>query len=311
MSALILLAIVVPLILLNGTCVAAELALAGARRSRLESLARSGSRGAQGVLALIGSFRALDRSIATAQAGITLASLGLGMIAEDRLARMILPHLGTSTLSVAAAHALASAIALALLTYLHVVVGEVVPKTIALQHPVRTALLVLTPLRIIRIVLAPLVFFIDQASALVLRLLRIQPASEEARAHTLEEIQTLVEESGAGGAIAHKQIRILRNLLEFEDLPVRKVMLPRTQVTGLPVDVTVAEAVEKVRETGHTRYPVYEGGGGMTNEISSSTKVTNCTFTGNWAVVGGRMDNAFSTPTVTNCIFTGNLSILS
>jgi CBS domain containing-hemolysin-like protein len=146
-----------------------------------------------------------------------------------------------------------------LLTYVHVVVGEMIPKTLALQHPVQTALRLQGPLRAIRMMLAPLVLLLDGASAGILRLLRIRPAAERARAHTLHEIQALVEESDPTGTVARRQTRMLRSLLEFEDLPVRKVMVPRNSVTGLPVGASSAEVLELLRETAHTRYPVFEG----------------------------------------------------
>jgi CBS domain containing-hemolysin-like protein len=254
MSILWLVAAVALLVLLNGFCVAAEFSLAGVRRSKLESLAGTGRRGARRVLAMTGDFRTLDHSFATAQAGITLASLGLGMYAEESLANVLHPILGNL-----GSHGVASVVALALLTYVHVVAGEVVPKTIALQHPEETALRVQVLLRVLRVALAPFVFLLDRASTGVLKLLRIQAPTKAARAHTLEEIQTLAEEGGQDGALARKQIWLLRNLLEFEDLPVRKVMVPRNRVVGLPVGSGAGEVLSFLRATSHTRYPVFEG----------------------------------------------------
>ncbi len=259
MSWLFLALVVSLLIFVNGVCVAAELSLVGARRSRLQSMADGGNRNAGRVLALTGSFRALDRTVATAQVGITLSSLGLGMYAEESMAQALLPLFGTSVMSSVTAHGLASAVAVVLLTYLHVVVGEMIPKTVALQHPIRTALLLQGPLRAIRTLLAPLVLLLDGASAGILRLLRVRTAGERARAHTLQEIQSLVEESAPTGTVARRQTRMLRNLLEFEDLPVRKVMVPRNSVVGLPVEASAERVLELLRGTAHTRYPVFEG----------------------------------------------------
>jgi CBS domain containing-hemolysin-like protein len=114
-------------------------------------------------------------------------------------------------------------------------------------------------LRVLRVVMAPFVFLLDQASTAVLRLLRIQAPTKAARAHTLEEIQTLAEEGGHDGALARKQIWLLRNLLEFEDLPVRKVMVPRNRVVGLPVGAGAGEVLSLLRATSHTRYPIFVG----------------------------------------------------
>jgi len=247
------------LILVNGVSVAAELSLVGARRSRLQTLADGGNRSARRVLVLTGSYRALDRTVATAQVGITLSSLGLGMYAEESVAHALVPLFGTSLMSSVAAHGLASAVAVVLLTYLHVVVGEMIPKTVALQHPIRTALLLQGPLRALRMLLAPLVLLLDGASAGILRLLRVRTAGERARAHTLQEIQLLVEESDPSDVVARRQTRMLRSLLEFEDLPVRKVMVPRNDVVGLPVAASAEKILELLQRTEHTRYPVFQG----------------------------------------------------
>lgn len=259
MSWLFLALVVSLLIFINGVCVAAELSLVGARRSRLQSLADGGNRSAGHVLALTGSFRALDRTMATAQVGITLSSLGLGMYAEESLAQALVPLFGTSVMSSVTAHGVASTVTVVLLTYLHAVVGEMIPKTVALHHPIRTALLLQGPLRAIRTLLAPLVLLVDGASAGILRLLRVRTVGERGRAHTLQEIQSLVEESAPTGTVARRQTRMLRNLLEFEDLPVRKVMVPRNSVVGLPVEASAEEVLEILRKTSHTRYPVFEG----------------------------------------------------
>ena len=150
---------------------------------------------------------------------------------------------GASLMGSTAAHGLASVIAVALLTYLHVVVGEIIPKTVALQHPIQTALLLQRTLRALRTLLAPLVLLLDGASAGILRLLRVRPAGERSRAHTLQEIQSLVEESDATGTEGRRQTRMLRSLLEFEDLPVRKVMVPRNSVVGIPVEASAEKVL--------------------------------------------------------------------
>jgi CBS domain containing-hemolysin-like protein len=247
------------LILVNGTCVAAELSLVGARRSRLLSLAEGGNRSARHVLGLTGSYRAMDRTVATAQVGITLSSLGLGMYAEESMAHALLPLFERFEMGELAAHGLASTLTVVLLTYLHVVVGEMIPKTVALQHPIQTALLLQAPLRGLRILLAPLVIVLDGASTGILHLLRVVTAGEHARAHTLQEIQALVETSDLSDPMAQRQNRMLRGLLEFEDLPVRKVMVPRNSVIGIPVDAGPEEVLALLKRTAHTRYPVFQG----------------------------------------------------
>ena len=252
-------AAVAALILLNAIYVAAEFALVGAPRSRLEALARSGVPRARRVLALSGSLRALDRSIATAQLGITVASLGLGMYGEHAVAALLRPLLeGVVPFAGPASHGLASGVAIAGLTFLHIVLGETVPKAIALQHPVRTSLAIEVPIRVTRFALTPFVWFLDVVGAQVLRLLRVPSETDAARAHTTEEIEALIEEGGSGGVIGTRLAEILVNLLEFHELPVRKIMIPRTRVVGMEAGITMVEALRILRETEHTRYPVCE-----------------------------------------------------
>jgi CBS domain containing-hemolysin-like protein len=251
---------VLALVLLNGLYVASEFALIGSRRSRLETMARQGSRGARRVLDILGDLPSLDRAIATVQLGITCASLGLGMYGEHAVAGLLRPLLADlGPAAGAASHGLASVLAVIILTYLHIVIGEVFPKSIALGEPALTALWIEPPLRLTRILLRPFVAALAGISGVVLRILRIQPPEETARAFSLEEIDTLIEESGAGGALEAGQADLLARLVDFEELPVRKVMLPRNRVTGLPVTATAAEVMSVVRESSHSRYPVFEG----------------------------------------------------
>jgi len=250
---------VAALVVLGGIFVAAEFALLGARRSQLEPLAQAGRRGARHVLALSGTLRSLDRSLTTAQLGITLVALGLGMYGEHAVADLLRPALERlGSWSEAASHGIASALALAGLTYLHIVLGETLPKAIALQYPVRTALKIQLPLRVTKAVLAPFIFVLDRISAAFLRLLGVNVETDTARVFTADEIEALIEESGSGGVIGRKHAEILLNLMEFHDLPVRKLMVPRTRVVGLEVGTGLEETLDAIRRTGHTRYPVFE-----------------------------------------------------
>jgi CBS domain containing-hemolysin-like protein len=250
---------VLALVLLNGLYVASEFALIGSRRSRLETMARKGNRGARRVLDIIGVLPRLDRAIATVQLGITCASLGLGMYGEHAVAGLLRPLLADlGPAAGAASHGLASVLAVVILTYLHIVIGEVLPKSIALRQPARTALWIEPPLRLTRILLSPFVAVLAGFSGAILRLMRIRPPEETARALSLEEIDTVIEESGAGGALEAGQAELLAKLVDFEELPVRKVMLPRNRVTGLPVTATAAQVMRVVNESSHSRYPVVD-----------------------------------------------------
>jgi CBS domain containing-hemolysin-like protein len=250
---------VLALVILNGLYVATEFALIGSRRSQLETMARTGRRRARKVLALISDLKSMDRAIAAIQVGITCASLGLGMYGEHAVASLLRPLLADlGPLAGIGSHGLASLLAVLILTYLHIVIGEVVPKSIALQNPARTAMWVEPPLRFTDLVLRPFVVALSTASGLILKLLRIRPAAEAARAFSLDELDSVIEESGAGGMLQAEQAVILANLVDFEDLQVRQVMIPRNQVTGLPSSAAAATVMEILHDTKHSRYPLYE-----------------------------------------------------
>jgi len=246
------------LVLLNGLYVASEFGLIGTRRSRLEAMAREGNPGAKRVLATVSDFPRLDRAIATIQVGITCASLGLGMYGEHAVAGLLRPLFGgLGETAGVASHGVASVMAVALLTLVHMVVGEMAPKTLALHDPARAALWTERPLRWTGVALRPFVVTLALASRGLARLLRIKPAAAGAAALTLDEIQWVIDESGALGILEKDQALLLANLVDFEDLPVRKVMLPRNQVAGLSLDAGREQVRELLTTTRHSRYPVF------------------------------------------------------
>lgn len=246
------------LALLNALYVGAEFGLIGTRRSRLEAMAREGNPVARRVLDTVTDFSRLDRAIATIQVGITGASLGLGMYGEHAVAELIRPLFsGLGESAGVARHGAASVAAVVLLTLIHMVVGEMVPKTLALQDPARAALWTERPLRWTGLALRPFVALLALFSRGLMRLLRIEPAAADAAALTLEEIQWVIDESGDMGALDKDQALLLANLVVFEGLPVRKVMLPRNQVVGLPLDATRESVRALLKATRHSRYPVF------------------------------------------------------
>ncbi|MGE5814014.1 MAG: hemolysin family protein [Acidobacteriota bacterium] len=248
------------LILLNGIFVAAEFAIVGAPRATIDRLAASGSRTAKGVQRILRTPKLQDRFIATAQLGITVASLGLGMYGEHRLADHFTPlleRLGVAHLI--AVHALSSAVAVAVLTYLHIVIGEMVPKSIALQHAERSALIICPPMRWIQRIVFPFVVVLNELGNGMLRLLGVhRQVSAKEQYYTAEELQLIVEESEERGAIRGDAGRMLLDLFEFGDLRAAGVMVPRVSVVGLPIDVGLDELREILTQSPHTRYPVFE-----------------------------------------------------
>lgn len=259
MISLLPILIILILILLNGLFVAAEFALVGVPRTRMESLAAEGHVTARLVLRILRDPRRQDRYIATAQLGITGASLGLGMYGEHVLAQWIaqaLESFGASRWI--AAHGVASVLAVAILTYFHIVLGEMVPKSLALLSAERTALWITPPIRWIQILLYPLVIGLNAIGNGVLRLMGIQREFSAAHFHTPEELEYLVRESEAGGLLRAETGKVLRELFEFGELTAGEIMVPRVRVLGLPLDASAERIAAVVRSSRHTRYPVYQ-----------------------------------------------------
>lgn len=250
--------IVALLIVLNGLFVAAEFAIVGVSRP---AIARRAARGgvARVVQRILADPRQQDRYIATAQLGITAASVGLGMYGEHALAGWFEQQLqAAGAARWVAAHAAASVLAVAVLTYLHIVVGEMVPKSLALQHAERTVLAVTPPLLWIRTVLYPAVVGLNGVGNGILRLMGIRRSPTAAEhSYTPEELQYIIEESQAHGLLRREAGEVLRRLLEFADRTAGEVMTPRVDIVGIPVDASPEEIRTIVIGRPHARYLVY------------------------------------------------------
>jgi CBS domain containing-hemolysin-like protein len=259
MDKLVPILIIAVLILLNALFVAAEFAIVGAPRAAIERRAADGDAIARVVAGILRDPRRQDRYIATAQLGITIASLGLGMYGEHVLAEWIAAGLH-GPMKEAAAHTLASVLAVAILTYFHIVVGEMIPKSWALQSADRASLLVTPAILVIqRIVIIPVITLNALGNAL-LRLVginRFVASGEHYR--TPEELQFIVRESQAGGMLRRESADVVQELLEFGELTAGEVMIPRVRVVGIPAGAPAEELLRLLRATPHTRYPVYEG----------------------------------------------------
>jgi CBS domain containing-hemolysin-like protein len=253
--------IIAVLVVLNGLFVAAEFAIIGVSKTSVEAAAGRGDTGAGRLLRVLRSPQQVDRFIATAQLGITLSSLGLGMYGEHVLAVWIEGHLTgvQESWRWLPAHALASVLAITALTYLHIVFGEMVPKSLALQHADRTARFVLTPMRLIQTALYPFIVGLNGLGNFTLRLVGVQRRETNDTHLSPEELQLIVEESEEVGAIRADAGGLLRELFEFGDLDAAEAMVPRVRVAGIPAGASAEEVKRVVRETRHTRYPVFEG----------------------------------------------------
>jgi CBS domain containing-hemolysin-like protein len=253
--------IITALILLNGIFVAAEFAIVGAPRAAIERRAATGNRLARAVQAVLEHPRQQDRYIATAQLGITAASLGLGMYGEHVLADGLFHLLGGAGLPQwVVSHGVASVIAVAVLTYFHIVIGEMVPKSLALQYAEHMVLWITPPMLWTRNALYPFVIGLNAVGNLVLRVFGVNRQEHSPdQYYTPDELQLIVQESEQLGALRTESGQMLQELFAFGDRAAEEVMVPRVRVTGIPLGTTPAQVRELLGRSPHTRYPVYEG----------------------------------------------------
>lgn len=252
--------IITALILLNALFVAAEFAIVGAPRASVDKRAADGNRLARIVQSVLRDPVKQDRYIATAQLGITVASLGLGMYGEHVLAEGIYHYLGSAGgPAFLASHAFASVTAIAILTYFHIVVGEMVPKSLALQRAETMALWITPPMLWLKNMFYPLVIGLNGLGNLTLRMLGIRRQVQHAeRYYTPEELQLVVQESEQSGALRTEASRMLQELFEFGDLTADQVMVPRVRISGIPLGATPQEVRAILGSSPHTRYPIFE-----------------------------------------------------
>ena len=245
------------LILANAYFVATEFALVAVRRSQVQVWLAEGRRGAASASRAIAS---LDDAIAATQLGITLASIGLGFLGEPVLARLIDPLLASVGVEgFVAVHGLAVAIAFSIVTFLHVVAGELAPKALALDRPGEVALACARPLLVFGRIFRPVLVLMNGAGNALVRLLGVPPAGHSGRVHSARELQLLVSESSDAGEIRPDAARMLDNVFRISQKRVRDVMVPRERVLAIPRTIGDERLLDLLREEGYTRLPVYEG----------------------------------------------------
>jgi CBS domain containing-hemolysin-like protein len=246
---------VLVLVLANGFFVAAEFAIVGVRRSRLEQLAGEGHRTARAARDVVDH---MDAYIAACQLGITMSSLALGWIGEPALAHLLEPPLQrlAGAAGVAAADKVAVGVAFAVITALHIVIGELAPKGMALQYAEGTTLFVTRPLRLFyRVFRAPIVV-LNAVGNGVLRLFGVRPAQGHA-VHSAEELQLLVHASQQAGTVEPSEARIARRAFRFADLMAGELMTPRPDIEAVPLVVSWPELLARAESSRHDRLPVY------------------------------------------------------
>jgi CBS domain containing-hemolysin-like protein len=251
------LGLVALLVLANAFFVAAEFALVAVRRSRIDELAQNGDRGAMAVKGALGK---LDRYISATQLGITLASLGLGWVGEPALAGLVdqgLQRLGWEAPAAVVHSSAALALAFFVITFLHIVIGELAPKSIALAKPEGVSKLIARPLAVFSTLVYPGIWFLNGAAAALLRVFHITPASERDDVHSPDELRLLVMQSREHGALDETDTAMLAGVFDFHEKKARDVMRPRTDIVALPHDATEDEVWQLVRTERYSRYPVY------------------------------------------------------
>ena len=241
------------LVFLNGFFVAAEFAIVKVRSSQIALQTGLAKKAAEAVVSN------LDGFLAATQLGITLASLGLGWVGEDVVSRIILYGMDYFGLGLdeKLAHTIAFPVAFVLITILHIVFGELAPKSLAIQHPTETTMRLAIPLRLFYFFFRPLILMLNGFANMILRVIGIRPVREQI--HSEEELKLIIAESEEGGAIETSERELIQNVFDFDNRIVRQVMVPRMKVSGLNVNMSMEDALTQVLREGYSRYPVFEG----------------------------------------------------
>jgi CBS domain containing-hemolysin-like protein len=244
-------------IVANGLFVAAEFAMVKVRPTQLAELSEEGSMRARMARTLT---RNLDAYLSATQLGITLASLALGWIGEPAFASLVQPLLiRYGNAAPALAHSIAMSFAFAIISVLHIVVGELAPKSIAIQKPVETTLWIAYPLRAFYFVAFPAIWMLNGVSRFVLRLIGIESAHESEMAHSSEELRMIIANSERAGVLSEENREIIEGVFQFSRRTARQIMVPRIDVATLSTAKSIEENLEIIRTTRHTRYPLCDG----------------------------------------------------
>lgn len=245
--------LMVAFLLANGFFVAAEFAVITARRSVLEQSPKPSARVA------VALNRDLSVSLAAAQLGITMASLGLGAVAEPAVADLLEQGLGLLPMPTGVTHAIALAIALLIVVFLHMVIGEMAPKNIAISRPERSATALAHSFRAFIVVFRPLIAALNSLANAVLRLFGVNPADSLAVGHTADDLAVIIATGQEEGIIEDFTHRLLTGAIVFGDLDASEAMIPRPDVISIEIDATVAELETLMKRTGHSRIPLHRG----------------------------------------------------
>lgn len=243
------------LVLLNGFFVAAEFALVKIRASQLDLKIKKGSSRAKMAKAML---ERLDAYLSATQLGITLASLALGAVGEGVISQIVEKLFLKSGVSEITIHSISLPIALGLLTFVHVTLGEQIPKMIGIKYCLQATLTIAWPIRIFYLIFSPFIWSLNKTSNIILRVMGIKQVGEE-DVHTEEELRLILTESEEGGAIKPSENELIQNVFDFDDRIVKQIMVPQNRVVAIDVELGRNEIVKIVTEEGFSRMPVYLG----------------------------------------------------
>lgn len=256
MSTTIYLIIFAILIALTAFFVATEFAIVKVRQSRIDQLVAEGKTGSQAAKQVTSH---LDEYLSACQLGITVTALGIGMVGEPTFEFILHPMFESIGISTDYIHVFTIGAAFIIATFLHVVVGELAPKTIAIQKAEAVTLAFSKPIQIFYKILYPFIWALNGSARLLLKLFGMKPASEHELSHTEEELRLLLSESYKSGEINQNELNYVNNVFEFDDRIAREIMVPRTDIVGFELHASFEEVLTVVSEERYTRYPIFEG----------------------------------------------------
>lgn len=256
---LIPIVIILVLIALNGLFVAAEFAIVTAPRPKLRSMVDEGSKKAAQILEILSSPELQNQYITTAQVGITIASLGLGMYGEHVIADwLIAPLHSLGQMSEGLAHTISTILSVSFLTYLHVVLGEMIPKSFALHTASKTVMLLYIPLNIAKKLFSPLVYILNKLSLVVIKTFNLSQSQDDNRLLTSDDLEFVVEESMESGFLESTDKLFIDNILDLDERTARQVMTPRNRIHAISKEIPPDKIIQMICETNKTRYPIFD-----------------------------------------------------
>ncbi|RZJ78882.1 MAG: HlyC/CorC family transporter [Flavobacterium sp.] len=243
------------LVFLNGFFVAAEFAIVKVRASQIEIKAKTGSRVGKMAKNIL---HHLDGYLAATQLGITLASLGLGVVGETVMHEIIHDSLANFGVSEALITTISTAIAFSVITVMHIVFGELAPKSLAIQRPVATTLFVAIPLQLFYIIFRPFIWALNGLATIILKPFGINAAAGHESLHSNEELQYLLDQGKESGALEDNEHELIKNVFDFNERVVKNIMVPRTKISGIELDTPIDEVITRIISEGYSRMPVYD-----------------------------------------------------